>query len=134
MRLLTARSRLFIIVFATAAIFPFLLARPQSEARAPGAPESRGPLVPKITSVDQLIPFAKIIIERAFIGQRHGWSVKGGERILYESTTQQHPMVRDAFIRVLKDKGALVDVVIRDSGPLELCHPVVHIGLQIRGY
>ena len=119
MRILTTRSRLFIIVFATAAIFPFLLARPQSEALAPGAPEPRGPLVPKITSVDQLIPFAKIIIERDFIGQRHGWSVKGGERILYESTTRQHPMVRDAFIQVLKDKGALVDVVIYDRPPTD---------------
>jgi len=44
-------------------------------------PQPRAPLIPKITSVDQLVPFAKIIVQNDYIGQRHGWSIRGGERV-----------------------------------------------------
>ncbi|MBI4483254.1 MAG: hypothetical protein HY652_10220 [Acidobacteria bacterium] len=80
------------------------------------APEPRAPLIPRITSVDQLVPFAKIIVQRDYIGQRLGWSVRGGERVLYETSSAVHPWVREAFIRALKDLGCSVDVVIRDRG------------------
>jgi hypothetical protein len=96
------------------AVGALLMAHPAAQNNAP---EPKGPMVPKITSVDQLVPWAKIIIQRDFIGQRHGWAIKGGERVLYEITTEQHPMVREAFIRALKEMGCQVDVVIYDRGP-----------------
>jgi hypothetical protein len=99
------------IVIAAAAAVAVLAARP---AALDDTPPPRGPVIPRITSVDQLVPWAKIVIQRDFIGQRHGWAVRGGEKVLYETTTAQHPMVREAFIKALKDMGCSVDVVILD--------------------
>jgi len=76
--------------------------------------QSRAPLVPRITSVDQLVPFAKIILQRDFIGQRLGWSIKGGERVLFKTSSSHHPWVTEAFIRALRELNCEVDVVIRD--------------------
>ena len=45
-------------------------------------PKPRAPLLPRITSAQQLVPFAKIILQRDYIGQRLGWSIKGGEKVL----------------------------------------------------
>jgi hypothetical protein len=100
------------VLFLVSAVLVALLET--GPAAQNNAPEPRGPIVPRITSVDQLVPWAKIIIQRDFIGQRHGWAIKGGERVLYEITSAQHPMVREAFIRALKDMGCTVDVVIYD--------------------
>ena len=49
---------------------------------AENVPRPKAPLIPRITSVDQLVPFAKIVLKRDFIGQRLGWNIKGGERVL----------------------------------------------------
>lgn len=80
-----------------------------------GTPKARAPLVPRITSVDQLVPFAKVIIQRDYIGQRLGWSVRGGERVLYETSRTVHPWVREAFIKALKELNCTVDVVVLDE-------------------
>ena len=76
--------------------------------------QERAPLVPRITSVDQLVPFAKIILQRDFIGQRLGWSIKGGERVLFKTSSRHHPWVTEAFIRALRELNCEIDVVIRD--------------------
>lgn len=76
--------------------------------------QPRAPLVPRITSVDQLVPFAKIILQRDFIGQRLGWSIKGGERVLFKTSSSHHPWVTEAFIRALRELNCEIDVVIRD--------------------
>ena len=75
---------------------------------------ARAPLVPRITSVEQLVPFAKIALQRNFIGQRLGWSIKGGERVLFSTSSSAHPWVTEAFIRALRELKCEVDVVIRD--------------------
>ena len=71
----------------------------------------RTPLVPKIDRVDQLVPFAKIILQRDYIGQRMGWSIRGGERVVLETSTRVHPMVREAFIKALWELNCQVDVI-----------------------
>ena len=76
--------------------------------------QPRAPLVPRITSVDQLVPFAKIILQRDFIGQRLGWSIKGGERVLFKTSSSHHPWVTEAFIRALRELNCEIDIVIRD--------------------
>jgi len=35
-------------------------------------PKSRAPLLPRITSAQQLVPFAKVFLQRDYIGQRLG--------------------------------------------------------------
>ena len=77
-------------------------------------PGPRAPLLPRITSVDQLVPFAKIIVQRDYIGQRLGWSIKGGERVLFIVSNTVHPWVIEAFVRALHDLNCPVDVVVRE--------------------
>ena len=83
------------------------------QATAAEAPTPRSPLVPRITSAEQLVPFAKIILQRDYIGQRHGWSIRGGERVLLDTNSATHPLVREAFAQALKELGAEVDVMVR---------------------
>ncbi len=80
-------------------------------------PEPRAPLVPRITSVEQLVPFAKVVVQRDYIGQRLGYSVRGGERVLYRTSTRVHPWVREAFFRALKELNCRVDMVVQDRPP-----------------
>ena len=83
------------------------------QATAAEAPTPRSPLVPRITSAEQLVPFAKIILQRDYIGQRHGWSIRGGERVLLDTNSATHPLLREAFAQALKELGAEVDVMVR---------------------
>lgn len=78
-------------------------------------PKPSAPLIPRITSADQLVPFAKIIVQRDYIGQRLGWSIKGGERVLLQTTSNVHPWVNEAFVKALRELNCLVDVAIRDA-------------------
>src|SRR5438132_11753390 len=80
------------------------------EARA-----GRAPVIPRITSADQRGPWVKIIVQRDYIGQRLGWSIKGGEKVLYQVTGDIHPWVNEAFIKALRELGCYVDVIIRDQ-------------------
>ncbi len=91
---------------------PGTAARPAAE----DIPKPSAPVLPRITSVDQLVPFAKIVLQRDYIGQRLGWSIKGGERVLLMFTTSTHPLVREAFIKALHELNCPVDVVIREGG------------------
>ena len=92
----------------------FVFAGPVArQAAAAEGPVPRTPLVPRITSVEQLVPFAKILLQRDYIGQRHGWSIRGGERVLLDTNTATHPLVREAFAQALKELGCEVDVMVR---------------------
>ncbi|MDA2933486.1 hypothetical protein MYX82_03995 [Acidobacteria bacterium AH-259-D05] len=110
---------LFLTVLAATAVLYFSLEQGPLKAIAAAVPEPRSPLVPRITSVDQLLPFARIIVQRDYIGQRLGWGVRGGERVLYETSTRVHPWVREAFVRALKELGCTVDVVVHDGPPTD---------------
>ena len=59
-----------LVILAVGSLASFSLQEP--------VPRGRAPLIPRITSVDQLVPFAKIIVQRDYIGQRLGWSIRGG--------------------------------------------------------
>jgi hypothetical protein len=98
------------VVVALAAVVMLSSTHQVSAQRA-----GRAPIVPHITSPDQLVPFAKIIVQRDYIGQRLGYSIKGGEKVLYQVTADVHPWVNEAFIKALKELGCWVDVVIRDN-------------------
>lgn len=116
MRKLSVPHRLALVSLALVLVFS-LGASVASAAPAANdqAPKPRAPKLPRITSVDQLVPFAKIILQRDYIGQRLGWSIKGGERVLFQVGMDTHPWVLEAFIRALKELNCIVDVVIRDG-------------------
>jgi hypothetical protein len=100
-----------ILAAVSVAAIAVLAFTPQLSAQRSG----KAPVIPHITSADQLVPFAKIIVQRDYIGQRLGYSIKGGERVLYQVTGDVHPWVNEAFVRALKELGCSVDVVIRDN-------------------
>ena len=105
--------RIFLTVLITPSILFFLLAQNlHHRVSAADITAPRAPLVPKIENVDQLVPFAKIILQRDYIGQRMGWSIRGGERVVLETSTKVHPLVREAFTKALWDLNCQVDVIL----------------------
>lgn len=90
-----------------------------SQSVATDIPKPRAPLLPRITSADQLVPFAKIFLQRDYIGQRLGWSIRGGERVLLVGRTDMHPWVIEAFVKALHELNCTVDVLVRDRPPFD---------------
>ncbi len=77
-------------------------------------PKPRAPLLPRITSAQQLVPFAKIILQRDYIGQRLGWSIKGGERVLLIVNNRIHPWVVEALTTALYELKCPVEVIFQE--------------------
>ena len=78
-------------------------------------PKPRAPLLPRITSSQQLVPFAKIILQRDYIGQRLGWSIKGGERVLLIVNNRIHPWVVEALTTALFELKCPVEVIVQEQ-------------------
>ncbi|MBI4445531.1 MAG: hypothetical protein HY645_06425 [Acidobacteria bacterium] len=79
-------------------------------------PAPRYPKIQKITSVEQLMPYVRHIIERK--GAEHmnvGFNIKGGEKVLFIAQSSWDPLVVEAFVRGLREKNCLVDVIIQQS-------------------
>lgn len=86
----------------------------------PGYPQPRYAAVPRIQSVEDLLPNARFIATRnmAYSGNQFpGWEVKEGERILFVVPSGLDPWVVEAFTRVMRDQNCHVDVLTRQSGP-----------------
>ncbi|MBI4481274.1 MAG: hypothetical protein HY652_00145 [Acidobacteria bacterium] len=78
----------------------------------------KAPLVPKITSVDQLMSNVRHIIERNVPrDQRAGYNIKGGEKVLMIMYSHYDPMIVEAFIKGFKEKNCTVDVITLDYPP-----------------
>ena len=70
-------------------------------------PAPRYPKIPNITTVEQLLPYVRRIVQRPmpYTGdQRPGYSLKGGEKILFVIDSDVDPLVLQAFMRVLRDE------------------------------
>lgn len=113
----TLGSLVVALVIALLVAIPEIIGRTQ--ASAPEAPEPSGPVLPRITSPEQLVPFAKIILQRDYIGQRLGWGIKGGERVLLVATNLEHPWVIEAFVQALHELNCPVDVVVYERQLVE---------------
>ena len=87
---------------------------PLPQSVAEDIPKPRAPALPRITSVDQLVPFAKIILQRDYHGQRLGWGIRGGERVLFIVSHTDHPWVVQAFVKAFKELRCLVDLLVQD--------------------
>ncbi|HET9531246.1 MAG TPA: hypothetical protein VFQ92_12890, partial [Blastocatellia bacterium] len=64
-------------------------------------PAPRYPAVPNITTVDQLLPYVRRIVERPmpYTGdQRPGYGIKGGEKVLFVTDSDVDPLVIEAFL------------------------------------
>ncbi|MBI2819325.1 MAG: hypothetical protein HYX73_05030 [Acidobacteria bacterium] len=81
----------------------------------PGYPAPRYPKIPNITTVDQLLPYARFIVAKPgdkTVVMRPGYGIQGGERVLMLMNDQTDPLVIEAFRRAFIEKNCKVDVVI----------------------
>lgn len=116
-----ARTCAFVIVLL--AVLPGALSPPATGGRiAPRSfsyPAPRYPKIPEISTVEQLLPYVRRIVERPmpYSGdQRPGFAIKGGEKILFITDSDLDPLVMEAFMRVLRDeKKCRVDVFQEQS-------------------
>ncbi|MBI4444882.1 MAG: hypothetical protein HY645_03135 [Acidobacteria bacterium] len=110
---------LTVIAFLAAWSYTFDLGRAQDTQWVPPkgnymAP--RYPKIPKITTVEELMPYVRHIITRK--GAEHlneGYEIKGGEKILFLAQSDWDPLVVEAFVRAFREKNCPTDVIIRQS-------------------
>ncbi|MBI2819834.1 MAG: hypothetical protein HYX73_07630 [Acidobacteria bacterium] len=94
-------------------LFVFLNGR--AFGQLPGYPAPRYPKIPDITTVDQLMPYARFIVSKAgdkTIVMRPGYGIQGGERVLMAMNETTDPLVIEAFRRAFVEKNCKVDVLI----------------------
>jgi hypothetical protein len=112
-------ARVLLLVTVTLLIcWPNLLPSQATEKPLTNDPQAypapRYPAVPNITTVDQLLPYVRRIVERPmpYTGdQRPGYGIKGGEKVLFVTDSDVDPLVIEAFLRVLRDeKKCKVDI------------------------
>jgi hypothetical protein len=86
-------------------------------------PTPRYPKVPDITTVEQLLPYARRIATRPmpYTGdQRPGYGLKGGEKVLFITDSDVDPLVVEAFMRVLRDELKCKVDVVQEQGKKSL--------------
>lgn len=90
----------------------------RSFGQKPEYPAPRYPKIPKITSVEELLPYARYIVskprDRSNV-MRPGYGIKGGEKVLVLVNSTVDPLVLEAFFRAFKEKNCVVDQLIMDN-------------------
>ncbi|MBI4444866.1 MAG: hypothetical protein HY645_03055 [Acidobacteria bacterium] len=84
-------------------------------------PAPRYPKIPKVTTVDELMPYVRHIIKRK--GAEHmnvGFDIKGGEKVLFIAESDWDPLVIDAFVRALREANCHVDVILQHPKKTQL--------------
>src|SRR3990170_4605182 len=92
-----------------------------TQAQMAGYPAPRYPKVPNITSVEQLMPYARFVVSNSgdkTIVMRPGYGIKGGERVLIRVSDDNDPMVIEAFRRAFVEKNCTVDILILPTNRL----------------
>lgn len=91
-----------------------------ASAQLPGYPAPRYPKVPDITTVEQLMPYARFVVAKQgdkTIVMRPGYGIQGGERVLIRVPDSTDPLVIEAFRRAFVEKNCKVDVLILPTNP-----------------
>jgi len=88
---------------------------PQSAEQS--ARPARQPKAPSITSVEQLLPAARMIVRRKEYGMMSGWDVQPGKKILMVIDKTNHPLVVEAFTVALEEVGAKVTLIRLEGYP-----------------
>lgn len=77
----------------------------------PAGPSSRQPKEARITSVEQLLPAARMIVRREPYGMMSGWNLKPNERVLMVLDKTNDPLVVEAFIKAIEEIGAKLTLI-----------------------
>lgn len=90
----------------------------------PGYPAPRYPKLKRITSVEELMPKARYLVNQPLPrpwGHNYmnaGFELRTEDKILLVVRSEYHPWVVEAVTRAIRERGAKVDVIIQDSTPL----------------
>ena len=117
------------LCFVLVLVFSAVLAA-RAFGQIPGYPAPRYPKVPHITTVEQLMPYARYVVSKQgdkTIIMRPGYDIHGGEKVLIRTGDTTDPLVIEAFRRAFIEKGATVDVLVFHSNPAVAKRPVAGI-------
>lgn len=101
------------LILAAVCLALMTAARPLA-AQLPGYPAPRYQTVAKLTSVEQLLPYARFIVSKKgdkTVVMRPGYNIQGGEKVLLILTAKADPLVVEAFRRAFEEKNCIVDIV-----------------------
>jgi hypothetical protein len=106
-------------------------------------PSPRYPRFKKPGSVEELLPKARELVGtppgQPFYAFKPSYNIRKGDKILFVVLSEYHPMIVEAMHMALKEKGAIVDLLILDSTPLEeprnlAKHELLSIGTEEGDY
>lgn len=84
-------------------------------------PTPRYPKLKRPKSIEDLMPMARDLVNQP-PGHIHTvkpyYRIKSGDKILFVVNSEYHPMVIEAMYRAMREKGARVDLFVRDSTPV----------------
>lgn len=86
-----------------------------SEAPDAGSPSPRYPRVPSLIAVGDLLPNARHIIRRKHLNSRPGYTISGGERVLFFADDYTDLMVLEAFQTAFHERECAVDFVLLNA-------------------
>ncbi|MBI3949891.1 MAG: hypothetical protein HY314_05495, partial [Acidobacteria bacterium] len=98
-------------------------------------PAPRYPKIPNITTVEQLLPYVRHIVERPmpYSGdQRSGYGIKGGEKILFVTDSDVDPLVVEAFLRVLREEKKCKVDLFQEQGQRRIFRTVDLMKMYVR--
>ena len=87
-------------------------------------PAPRYPKLKRPKSIDELMPKARMLVDQppdpghGPISLRPSYGIKSGDKILFVILSEHDPMVIEAMYKAMKEKGALVDLLTKDSTPV----------------
>ncbi|MDP2727375.1 MAG: hypothetical protein Q8P59_07500, partial [Dehalococcoidia bacterium] len=77
----------------------------------PNIPSARMPQVPRITSVEQILPAIRLIVKRKPHQMVEGLDLKAGEKVLILSDSTISPLLTEAFTMAIKEAGGCVETI-----------------------
>lgn len=89
-------------------------------------PSPRSPHVPEISSVEQLLPAARLITRRESPVSSftlEGIGLKPGERVVFLGDSSLDPLVQESFARAIREAGGKMDIINLEGYP-EVVEPV----------
>jgi len=75
------------------------------------APQPKMPKVERITNVQQLMPMARVLIDREESSMYEGWKINPGQKILFINDATSDQLVAEALSAAAKEKGAHVNSI-----------------------
>lgn len=102
-------------IVLTAVFFGEARAQKRSDLPAPRAPKRH-----RVTTVEPLLPNARILVRRPFswfIGAQYGLGLKKGERLLIVGNDMD-PLVVQAIVIAAEEMGVTTDVITRNLAPM----------------